>query len=419
MEDLQEIYQHPFVKELVEQNQMMAEAMDDIETQTLSKKKVDLESIKIPYTIKNRLLFQEGTHNGLFYPYEHLEKNVDLWNDNDLFMAEHADASNAWIGLTKNARLVPEKKAIYGDLEIVDKNAAQKLAYQVLNKNGRMGISPTIDVDKQMVGNQMCALGPYNLKSQSVVLDPAVRTTMFNSKGGGTMPEENIQGGGNDPATQQLKKDEVAISKEELDRFKAERKELEQLKEKAIQEEVQELANLELEIGRGSEEDLSERKTELAKLSTQERKVLFDTYGWIRDELSDKTEEERFLSSMPEELKGKIPPGLKKYIEEKKKKKQENMSEEEEAELAKKKKYPYPEKMKGTMPDQKKKYPYPENPQKMGQDTQILSRETQQPFMKTSSNRFQELSRKNKEANSEFHDFLLMNQGDLPGGDRR
>lgn len=434
MTELQEIYKHPLVQELIQQNQMMAEQLPEAGLQNLSlSKKINLDDIKVPHLIKNRLLFQEGQHNGLFYHGEELKENLELWDGCDLMYAEHDDASNAWVGLTKNPRYDEKEKAIYGDLEIVDKPLAQKLEYQILNKDGHMGLSPTIEVDKQMIQGRLCAMGPYKLKSQSIVLDPAVRTTMFNSNsalgGAGTM-----ENGNGNRETQNLKKDEVAVKKEELDKLKNSEKELAKYKEKELAQEVQELAQLELDIGRTTEENLAARTEILMKLTTEERKVLKDSYDWVANELSEKSEDERFVDSLSEEMKGKIPPGLRKFIEEKKKKKEEDMAAHMTPE-ERKKKEKEEEEMAGHMtPAQKKKkeeednlahkdkkYPYPEKKpgQKLNEEFETLSHSTENLIGKNNLNRFQELSAENKEDNEEIIDFFLVNQGDAPRGGPR
>ena len=402
---LKDVTNHPFVQELIEQNEQLLDSIPSRQNLAL-KKKVDLEKITVPHLIKDRLLFQEGVHNDLFYSFDDIKEYQELWENSDLFMAEHDDGSDKWVGLSKNIRVVPEEKAIYGDLEIVDKPVAQKLAYQILNKNGRMGISPTIDVDKKIgEGCQELAGAPWDLKSQSIVLQPAVRTTVFNS-------EYNNRGG--TKMDVQLKKDEVSIKKEELDALKESQKQYNELKKVELEKDAEKLAQLEIDIGIATEENLSTRKESLMKMSDGERKVLSETLAKIENELSDESPEDRFMSSLPEELRGKIPPGLRKFIEEKKKKKGEekmakkkgDIEQEEEEDIAHN---PAEDK-------KKKKYPYPE---KMGAETQELSRKTNNLVIakKDEVNRWQYLSEENKGSNQEFLDFMLVNQGDKrPGG---
>ncbi len=418
MSELQEIYKHPMVQELIQQNQMMAEQLPDDAFQNLSlSKKINLENIKVPHTIKNRLLFQEGLHNGLFYPGNQLKENLSLWDNNDIMYAEHTDASNSWVGLTKNPHYVENEKAIYGDLELVDKSVAQKLEYQILNKDGHMGLSPTIDVDKQMVQGRLCAMGPYKLKSQSIVLDPAVRTTMFNSNSalGGAATME--------PTQEQLaKKEELEKkNKEELERVKGIEKELANYKEKELASEVEELAKLELAIGRTTEEHLAARTEILMKLSKEERAVLKESYGWVSRELSTESEDDRFVNSLSEEMKGKIPPSLMKFIEERKMKKQEadnaNLTPEEIKKKA-------DEEMAHMTPAERKKKEEEErslankgnSPPEQKLNTENLSRAEEKLIGRNDLNRFQELSAENKESNQGFLDLLNRNQGTYRGG---
>ena len=380
---LQELYKNPIVQELVEQNELMAEAMP----QHLSEDKIKNLGIKPKvFLFKDRLLFQEGVHNGLFYKYDTMKENMSQWNNLDIFLAEHNDGSPAWVGLSKNPYLVPDEKAIYGTLEIVDENLANKLSYQIKNKNGRMGLSPTLDVDKQMLNGHAIAGGPWHLQSQSIVLNPAVRTTVFNSKQNGG--ENNME-----PETQQLKKDEVAISKDELAQLKADRARLSDYEKATLAEEVSRMSETEVSLGLFSEDETSSRKEILGKMTSSERKVLSDSYARLQKILSEDSEEELFLNSLPENLKGAIPSGLKKYIEEQKKKKG---AEQENADMP--------------PADKRKKYPYPETQPQMNKEMLSEKRERLVEPKKVNG-RFQELSKEKIEGNNEFINFLNKHQG--------
>ena len=213
-----------------------------------------------------------------------------------------------------------------------------------------------------------------------------------------------------------LKKDEVALKKEDLDKLKADQKELADYKKLELTSEVERLANLELSIGRLTEEDLSGRKEVLEKLSKEERKVLFDTYGWLEKELSDKSEEEMFIDKLPEDLKKGIPPGLRKFIEERKKKKKDK---EDLAMTPEEKKKKEEEEKKAKLADKgKKKYPYPEDQKLNEGGTQTISQHNLVEKI-NDLNRFQELSDEARESNEEFLDFMKVNQGDQPGGGAR
>lgn len=399
--ELREVYNHPFVQELIQQNEQMASQMP--ERQHLSNaKKISLDHVNVPHTIKNRLLFQAGTHNGLEYLWEDIKKpeNYSQWEGLDLFRAEHDDKSDAWIGFSKNIKLNEEEQAIYGDLEVIDPSSAKILEFQVLKKDGRMGISPTLDVDKQMLAGREVAGSPWNLQSQSIVLKPAVRTTIFNSeKNGGNMKDETKV---------QLKDGEVAISQKELTELQDAKKRLANVEAIRLKQSAEELAKQEITLGRIKAEQLSARTEELNKLSDPERARLKETYDWLTTELSDKSEEELFMEQLPEELKGNIPPGLRAYIDSKKKKgavPAEKMQDEEDLEEQENAGYPpFP---------QKKKYPYPENNPRhmMSGEPEKLSEKRQKLVEKKSFNKFQELSEATTKANEDFIEMMNRRQG--------
>ncbi len=413
MSEIQELMDNPLVQELVEQNRILSENVPETQHLALTKK-INLDKISIPHTIKHRLLFKEGMHNELFYPYEEMAKDVGLWDNCGIFLAEHEDASPAFVGLSKNPKLNPTERAIYGDIELVDKSIAQKLEYQILTKNAFMGLSPTIDVNKQMVDGKMCAMGPYKLKSQSIVLDPAVRETMFNSNNK-TTGGASTMGEGNDAGSEKLGKDEVSIKKDELEKLKENAKALDVYKKAELSKSVEDLAKLEVTIGKCTEENLAARKLELEKLSIEERKAMKGAYDWVATELSDKSEEDLFIESLPEELRGKIPPGLRKFIDEKKMAAAKIGAEDNALSPEEKLKKEEEEKRqnmihKGGKDD--KKYPYPEkSSQRINEkgDTQTLSRGEQNLVNPTERNTFnphQELSQETVDSNQEFLGFL-------------
>lgn len=391
--NLQQLSKHPeLIQELIEQNELMSESMPEFSQQTLSLKKklfakgtglmAEIENSAPPYVIPNRLLFQEGVHNGLSYSYKDIKNNFGQWENLSMFFAEHEDGAPAWVGVTKNVRLNEDEKAIYGDIETPNKTFALTLAYQVQNKNGKMGISPTLDVNKELSQGKFVANSPWTLQSQSIVLDPAVRTTVFNSKkqgGEGSMANE----------TQQLKENEVAIAKEDLETLKTQSKELQDFKKQQLSKEVEELAAVELALGRVTKEKLEARKLELERLTEPERKVLASAYGWMGEQLSEKDTNDlwlQHLESAPEDLKAEF----KDYIDGMKKKKAM---------------------MSGSTEAGKEAEPERKN---LSKENLSMSRETMTP--KKGFNRFQELSEKNKEDNQNMIDFLKVNQGDRPIG---
>ena len=123
------------------------------------------------------------------------------------------------------------------------------------------------------------------------------------------------------------------------------------------------------------------------------------------------------MESMSEEMRGKMPPGLVKFIEEKK-----NKKEQENAKLAHEKKdgEMTPAERKKKEEEEAKLAHKKENLEK-GQklNTEELSQATEQLVGRNNLNRFQELSAENKESNQEFLDMLNMKQGTFREGGAR
>ena len=177
---LQEQFELPLVKDLIAENDELRKT-SNIQTGTkIPDSKI--KSIEIPYRIKNKLLMKEGEFNDVNYPKEEIISKVELANDKGLIY-DHLDTQNQgasnWVGKIENAAwndTGEDGPGMYGDLVIVDKPCAQKLA-----AGSKWGISPTIDYEKNEVNGKV--IGTDLLwKSFSFVLDPAVRDTMLNSK---------------------------------------------------------------------------------------------------------------------------------------------------------------------------------------------------------------------------------------------
>ena len=153
-----------------------------------------------------------------------------------------------------------------------------------------------------------------------------------------------------------------------------------------------------------------------------------DSYGWVSKELSDLSEEEQFENNLSEEMRGKIPPGMRKFIEERKNKKaaEENANLTPEEKLKKEEEdnaHMTPEERKKKEEEErnlanKGKYTNPNQPGQKLNETEHLSRTTEDLIGKNNLNRFQELSAENKESNQEFLDFMNNKQGTASGGAR-
>ena len=164
---IEDLYSQPIVQELIAQ---------------IDKQK-DLEDIKIPYLIKNKVLMSPGVWNNFYYGSDAV-KNAYLksqWNNKEIrsLFLDHADkSSREWIGEVINPRLSGED--IIGDLVIVDKPTAQKLAY-----GAKMGISPKVHGEEDE--NKMVS---FLFDNFSVVINPAVKTAYINNMEGAKMVDE-------------------------------------------------------------------------------------------------------------------------------------------------------------------------------------------------------------------------------------
>ncbi len=175
---LEDQFKLPLVKDLLEENQRI--------TARLSTKLPDskIENISIPYTFKHKLLMAPGEHNGIFYSKEAIMAKVEIADGVQLFL-DHKDTAGEgaqnWIGSIANPvyELAGDQgEGMYGDLVVVDKVSAQKLA-----AGAKLGVSPTIDFDRTDFGDTTSA-SDLMYKSFSLVSGPAIRATMLNSKQG-------------------------------------------------------------------------------------------------------------------------------------------------------------------------------------------------------------------------------------------
>jgi len=178
---LKEQFELPLVQDLIQENQRI--------TSNLSTKlpNSQIEKLKIPHVIKNRLVMQEGEFNGVHYSKEAILKAVPQFENLGLIF-DHKDTAGEgashWAGRIENPHwdTLEQGEGVYADLVIVDKPCAQKLA-----AGAKWGISPTFNYEKNEVNGSILA-SDLIVKSCSFVLDPAVRATMLNSnQRGGNM----------------------------------------------------------------------------------------------------------------------------------------------------------------------------------------------------------------------------------------
>lgn len=177
---IETLYKHPLVQALLGES--------DINS--------DLERIKLPFIIKDKVLMSPGTWNNYYYSAEALKNAFDAsaWDSKEirsLFLDHEDKRSREWIGEVKNARWVPKvidegkelESVIIGDLIIVDKPTAMKLAY-----GAKMGISPKV------IGNEEDnVMHSFVFDNFSVVINPAVKTAYINNSEVSKMEEPKVE----------------------------------------------------------------------------------------------------------------------------------------------------------------------------------------------------------------------------------
>lgn len=151
------------------ENEITQELLDETEITEL-----DLDKIKIPFLIKNKVLMSPGVWNNYYYSPEAIQQafNKTDWNNKEnraLFLDHEDRRSREWIGEVINPKV--EGDTVYGDLVLIDKPTAQKLAY-----GAKMGISPKVHGEEE--GNKMHS---FVFDNFSVVINPAVKTAYINN----------------------------------------------------------------------------------------------------------------------------------------------------------------------------------------------------------------------------------------------
>ena len=167
----EELFKHPEIQKLLKK----VENNED--------SPVDLNTLKLPYIMRNKVLMSPGIWNSFLYDNEPIHKafNTTSWDKKEvtsLFLDHEDNKSKEWIGDVINPRL--EGDTIIGDLSIVDKPTAIKLAY-----GAKMGISPKVsgmEDEGRMV--------EFTFDNFSVVINPAVKTAYINNSDNSEETEE-------------------------------------------------------------------------------------------------------------------------------------------------------------------------------------------------------------------------------------
>lgn len=163
---IEEVYKNPIVQELLDK-------LSEYEGLDLEK------TVKVPFVLKDKILMSPGVWNSYFYSSDsikqaYLQTPWDKKEVRSLFL-DHLDGTNGrmgsltWIGEVNNIRISGDD--LIGDLVVVDKSTAMKLAY-----GAKMGISPRVSGSED--NNTMTN---FRFDNFSVVINPAVKTAYINN----------------------------------------------------------------------------------------------------------------------------------------------------------------------------------------------------------------------------------------------
>ncbi len=132
--------------------------------------------IKVPTTLKNKVLMSPGQWNGVHYAGEEIKRAFDNtdWKNKDItsIILDHADkplSVHDWVGWVKNPRMVGEN--LIGDLELYDEGVLIK----VMTAKMKCGISPRV---KGMEHED--EFRNFTFENFSIVTNPAVKKAFLN-----------------------------------------------------------------------------------------------------------------------------------------------------------------------------------------------------------------------------------------------
>ena len=207
---IEDVYEHPLTQELLKE-------IESVKASDISMADKNLDSIELPYVIKGKILMSPGTWNDNYFTpeaivngFRHSDfKNKDVTS---LFLDHIDDKSSQWVGEVKNIRM--KGPDVIGDLYIVDKPTAIKLAY-----GAKFGISPRL---KALTSNG--TVNDFEFRNFSIVINPAVKTAYINNVSGGeteyvvppTITEEVKMSESKETETQTTAKEQTQINMEEL-----------------------------------------------------------------------------------------------------------------------------------------------------------------------------------------------------------
>jgi len=226
----------------------------------------DINTLILPVIFRDKILFSEGTHNGVIYSQKEIE-NASKFNELGLFV-DHKEGVETLVGTVRNPNFFIEdgKGICRGDLIFFDTNIVRKILMGM-----HTGLSPRVSLDRNI------SQGAKNSQFQSfsLVLSPADQRTFLNSDNS----KQNI----NNKLTMENSDIKTGMNIEEINRVKAEldalKKENEENKHVDMRDSV---VNIEHELGL-IDENVTQRKVELSKCNTDILNGMLNAYQFTQN----------------------------------------------------------------------------------------------------------------------------------------
>ena len=205
-----EILTSPVVEYLTEDiNSKKLELAKILDNQNLEK------DVELPFILKDKIIMSPGVWNNYYYSREVVEDafNATDWDEKErhhLFLDHDHDSTAAWVGKTENIRF--DGMNVVGDLHIVDKPTAIKLAY-----GAHWGISPRVitETDEYVITS-------FKFDNNAIVVTPAVKTAWINNVEVSTMAEEEKTDVETTETTEETKTEDATETTEAVEEKKEE-----------------------------------------------------------------------------------------------------------------------------------------------------------------------------------------------------
>jgi len=232
----------------------------------------DINTLILPVIFKNKILFSEGTHNGVIYSQKEIE-NASKFNELGLFV-DHIEGVETLIGTVRNPNFFIEdgKGICRGDLIFFDTNIVRKILMGM-----HTGVSPRVSLDRNI------SQGAKNSQFQSfsLVLSPADQRTFLNTSNS----KQNI----NNKITMENSDIKTGMNIEEINKVKAELDALKKENEENRHVDMcDSVVNIEHELGLINE-NITQRKVELSKCNTEILNGMLNAYQFTQNFITTAT----------------------------------------------------------------------------------------------------------------------------------